>query len=252
MWSSAWHEARRASFLEPLGELLADLVLGEVDAYELYYDERRMFSSLSDWYDLLGCGLRVPLVAGSGKDSNGVALGAMRTCARLPQGEGLTYKGWIEAVRAGRTFITNGPLLTLSIDGHGPGDVLALQSERGIVAIRAEAKSTVPFEWLELRNNVGICATARASGDPPTAVLEIEVPIDSCGWVAARCHGRQLVHHRPEQRALAHTSPVYITLPGQKPRADPNVLQRLHQQPRQDAGMGGARGAAPPRSTAPP
>src|SRR5262249_34054246 len=66
-----------------------------------------------------------------------------------------------------------------------------------------------------------------ASGDPPTAVLEAEVPIDSCGWLAARCHGDHLMHHQPEQRVFAHTSPVYITVPGQKPRLDADARARL-------------------------
>jgi len=228
VWTRAWHEARPWSLFEPLGEPLADLVLGEVDSYEIDYDDRRpCFSSLADWYDLLRCGVRVPLVSSSGKDSNSVALGAMRTYARLPPGEGLTYKGWIEAVRAGRTFITNGPLLTLSIEGHGPGDVLALPSERGVVRVRVEAKSAVPFERLEVLHNRGCCVEARTGDDPSAAVLEVEVPIESCGWLAARCHGSHLVHHRPEQRVFAHTSPIYVTVPGQKPPVDTAAVQRF-------------------------
>jgi hypothetical protein len=226
LWSSAWHQARPLSMLELLGELLADLILGEIDAYELHYDCAGFFSSLSDWYDLLRCGMRVPLVAGSAKGCNGVALGAMRTYAQLPQGEPLMYRGWIEAVRAGRTFITNGPFLTLSVEGRGPGDVLAMQSD-GVVSVRAEARSAVPFEWLELHHNGGPVAATRASGDPPAAVVEAKVPVHSCDCLTARCHGDHLVHHRPEQRVFAHTSPVYVTVAGQQPRPDPGVAQRL-------------------------
>src|SRR5262249_59262512 len=99
VWTRAWHE--NEDF--PLGEPLADLILGKVDAFEIDFFEDSPFDVLSDWYVLLNCGFRVPLVGGSGKDSNGVALGRMRTYARLRSGEEFSYKNWIETVRAGRT-----------------------------------------------------------------------------------------------------------------------------------------------------
>ena len=46
-------------------------------------------------------------------ESNRVLLGSPRTYARLQAGQEFTYKAWIEAVRAGRTFVTNGPLLVV-------------------------------------------------------------------------------------------------------------------------------------------
>src|SRR5262249_39009768 len=55
----------------PLGEPLADLILGKVDAFELDFFENSPFDSLPDWYTLLNAGLRVPLAGASGKDSNG-------------------------------------------------------------------------------------------------------------------------------------------------------------------------------------
>ena len=47
----------------------------------------------------------------SGKASNQELLGRPRTYARLPAGTAWSYASWIEAVRAGRTFVTLGPLL---------------------------------------------------------------------------------------------------------------------------------------------
>jgi hypothetical protein len=94
------------------GELPADVILGKVDALEMndqlenaeINSRLNPDSILDDWYRLLDCGFRVPLVNGSGKDCNLVPLGSNRTYARLQPGEELTYKNWIEAVRAGRTF----------------------------------------------------------------------------------------------------------------------------------------------------
>jgi len=58
--------------------------------------------------------------------------GAERFYARL--GEEPTRRGLLEAVRAGRTFVTNGPLLDLRVGTAGIGEELAL-SEAGEVAV---------------------------------------------------------------------------------------------------------------------
>ena len=242
VWTRAWHDAPY-SFFDPPGEPLADLVLGAIDAYEIDYDERPMFTSLSDWYNLLKCGFRVPLVASSGKGSNDAALGAIAATARLLQGEGLTYKGWIEAVRAGRTFITNGPLLSLNIQGSGPGDILARPDERGIISVRAEAKSVVPFERFELLSNSGICASAPASGDRSAAVLEVEVPIESSGWLAARCHGRHLMRQRAQAMGVRTHLAHLLHGDGTATASGANRGQAFHRTSRPDAGMGREGGA---------
>lgn len=224
VWTRAWHEARDF----PLGEPLADLILGTVDAFEIDFYEDSPFDVLSDWYGLLNCGFRVPLAGGSGKDSNGLPLGAMRTYARLQPGESLTYKGWIDAVRAGRTFATNGPLLSFTVDGHDPGAVIDVESAGRPVRVRAEARGIVPFEHLELIAGGQVMATAAASGDPGTAIIETEWPVTASGWLAARCRGNHLLPHRPAaQRVFAHTSPVYVRVAGQEPQADPSALKRF-------------------------
>jgi hypothetical protein len=134
------------------GEALAALVLGKIDAFEVGPVIEPQPDSLADYYRLLDCGLRPVLVGGSGKDSNAAVLGSMRTYARLKEGEALTAAGWIEAVRAGRTFITTGPLLSLTVDGQGPGAALTVEPGQR-VRVRAEAHSAVAFEQLELLVN---------------------------------------------------------------------------------------------------
>jgi hypothetical protein len=214
VWTRAWHESRDF----PLGEPLADLVLGTVDAFEIDFYEDSPFDVLADWYALLNCGFRVPLVGGSGKTTNGVPLGAMRTYARLGADEELTYKGWIEAVRRGDTFVTNGPLLSFSTQRLG-GQA---------VGVRAEAYSVVPFEHLELIADGQVIVRAAPSGEPAAAVIESEVPVGKFGWLAARCRGSHLLPQNPApQRVFAHTSPAYLTVPEDRPRADPAALKRF-------------------------
>src|SRR5262249_54309130 len=116
-----WPALPRARTGALQGEALAAVLLGQVDAFEVGGPD-----DLDLWYRLLTCGARLALVGGSGKDSNAVALGAVRTYARLAPGEAFGYGAWIEAVRVGRTFVTTGPLLTLEV---GEGTVRA--SARG-------------------------------------------------------------------------------------------------------------------------
>lgn len=222
VWTHTDHEGADFHFGEPL----ADLVLGKVDAFEFEFFEDSPFDVLSDWYALLNAGLRIPLVGGSGKDSNALALGAMRTYAKLPPGEALSYRGWIEAARAGRTFATNGPLLSFTVNGSDPGATLDLSA--ATVRVRAEAKSVTPFDRLEVIVNGNVAATADASGEPRTAALEADVSVSGGGWIAARCVGEQLLPHRPApQRVFAHTSPVSIRVEGKPLNRDPKAVARL-------------------------
>jgi hypothetical protein len=224
VWTRVWHESEDF----PLGEPLADLILGKVDALEIDFFEDSPFDVLPDWYALLNCGFKVPIVGGSGKDSNGMLLGAMRTYTRVPPVEGFSYKTWIESVRSGRTFATNSPLLFLQVNGQQPGAVIELSARDATVCVKAEACSIVPFDVLEIVAGDSALATVQAAGDPASARLELDLPVPECGWLAARCRGERQLHHRPaNQRIFAHTSPVYVRIPGQLPRTNPAAVKRF-------------------------
>jgi hypothetical protein len=223
-----WPDLPRLTVENPQGEALAALVLGKVDAYEVCRFDSPEPDVLGDWYRLLDCGLRVPLVGGSGKDSNAVALGCVRTYARLEPGQELSYGAWIEAVRAGRTFVTNGPLLTLTVDGQGPGAVLTADSPGRKVRVRAEVSSTVPVDQLELLANGGIIATKEASGNRLAAVVETDFLMKASGWLAARCWSRErMAGGATGQCVYAQTSPVYFQVEGRAARPDAGTVGPL-------------------------
>lgn len=200
------------------GEALANLILGDVDAVEIDFYEDSPFDMLGYWYEFLNSGTRVPLVGSSAKASNGMAAGAMRTYARLPEGVPLNYPAWIEAVRAGRTFVTNGPLLTFTVQDADPGTHLMLPTAGQRFQIHAAARSLVPFELLELVVNGTVVAQQPAHGEPCSASLEMELSPPESGWIAARCRGQALIPHRPSsQRVFAHSAPIYFTTAGRQP-----------------------------------
>jgi hypothetical protein len=206
VWANTSHETGAFRFGEPL----ADLILGKVDAFEIDSFEDSPYDALADWYALLNCGFRVPPAGGSGKDGNGLVLGAMRTYARLAPGDAFDYMNWVEAVRAGRTFITNGPLLSFSAEDRGSG----------AIRVRAEARSVVPFDRLEVVADGKVVAAAPGAGSSCHAAMSADIPAPPARWVAARCHGEHQILSRPaNQRVFAHSAPVYPD--GATTRPDP-------------------------------
>jgi hypothetical protein len=212
-----WPDLPRLTVEHPQGEALAALLLGKIDAFEVC----RLTDSLANWYQLLSCGQRLPLMGASGKDSNAVALGALRTYARLEPNQDFSYGGWIESVRAGRTFVTDGPLLAMTVNGQEPGAVLSLPNEGQTVRIQAEARSVTPFSRLECVYNGAVVATGDTDAEHRTATLETDVKIDGSGWLAARCLGEDGSIIR------AHTSPVFVQMEGRPLYPDAETMAPL-------------------------
>jgi hypothetical protein len=210
------------------GEALADLVLGKIDALELSNNWPLEKFVESYWYPLLHCGLRVPLVGSSGKKSNAEQLGAWRTYARLLPGETFSYSSWIEAVRAGRTFVTNGPLICVSVNGQDPGSVINLPSLDQSVEIVAETRSMLPFDFMDVLLNGEILQRVAATGSPARASLHLQSSLPAPGWLAVRASGPQLDPGTGGgKRVAAHTSPVYVHVNGSSPKANPTHCARL-------------------------
>ncbi|MGH7224747.1 MAG: hypothetical protein ACRELF_16110, partial [Gemmataceae bacterium] len=137
----AWPDLPRLTAEHPQGEALAVLLLGKIDAFEICRLGDPQSAALADWYRLLACGQHLPLLGASGKDRNTIALGSVRTYARLEPNQEFSYGAWIEAVRAGRTFVTDGPLLALSVNGHDPGSVLSLPKAGEMVRFNEDDRS---------------------------------------------------------------------------------------------------------------
>jgi hypothetical protein len=212
-----WPDLPRLTAEHPQGEALAALLLGKIDAFEVC----RLTHALPDWYRLLACGQRLPLMGASGKDSNTVALGALRTYARLEPNQDFSYGAWIESVRAGRTFVTDGPLLSMTVNGQEPGAVLSLPNEGQIVRIQVEARSVTPFSRLECLYNGAVVAAADTDRESRAATVEMDVPISGSGWLAARCLDDD------GSTIRAHTSPVYVQMDGRPLRANAETMAPL-------------------------
>jgi hypothetical protein len=200
-------------------ELPVDLALGAVDALDVMSYPGSDLETSQLWYRLLNCGFRLPATAGTDTFMNFAGTGvfsnppAGNRVFALVAGE-FTTEAWCEAVRQGRTFVTNGPIVSLTVDGHPVGAELQAQAGSEL-SVRGEARSYVPLKRLDLVVNGEIVAQAEPAGGGRTATLEYSIrPTASC-WVALRAlgPGHQMVLGGS---AFAHTSPIYVTVDGRK------------------------------------
>jgi len=182
------------------------------------------------YYQFLNCGFRVPVAAGTDKFFEEIPLGSNRTYARV-KGPG-NYDSWLAAVKEGRTFVSNGPILEFEADGHLPGDVVEFHGPKHVRA-RVTTRSILPFTTLELVLNGEIVGhkTVALQNDPPTngiysMTIEAGVDLERSGWIAARVADNPDLRNRILPRnvsVFAHTSPVYFLKDGHKVREPASI-----------------------------
>ena len=190
-------------------EYPVDIALGVAETIDVMCqgDEE---ANTADWYRLLNCGFRCGISAGTDCFLNvpyHLLAGAGRVYVQT--GPKLTYQGWIDAYREGKSFASNAPLLEFSVDGKEAGEEIRWSSGSRKVRVEARAVSHVPMKSLEVVVNGQPVFTQKASVDGKTAQLSEEVELTDSSWVAVRVRGDA---HRmvPNDKTLyAHTSPVY-------------------------------------------
>jgi hypothetical protein len=196
-------------------ELVADAALGVVDSVDLispFNDEGAVFL----YHRLLSCGLRLAATAGtdvflSFSHGPGVASnppGWGRVYAHLGD-QGLSVAAFKDAIRGGRTMVTNGPWLTLDVNGHGPGAVLDLTAgDRLDIRARTQGRGA---EQLTLVGPDGVLAEGDAASELRLATTADGGPT----WIAAVARGAGHPDTLDES-VLAHTSPVYVDVAGRR------------------------------------
>jgi hypothetical protein len=182
------------------------------------------------YYHYLNCGVRLAVSAGSDKMGLNPPMGSARTYVKT-QGP-LSYESWVEGIRRGRTFISNYPLLELSVDGRIPGGTLKLAPGRRGLKVKARARSIEPYEVLEIVLNGEVVASARPTGIFFDAAIDRIIEVERGGWIAARAHGPKMLPYGQgswKMPVFAHTSPVYLAMPGRPPRATASAEILLEQ-----------------------
>jgi hypothetical protein len=211
----------RPHFPSPPCEEPVYFMLGELDGAELRYFANPDSGTLDqfhflEWYRYLNCGARVAAVGGTDKMSAGMPVGGVRTYAQLGADEELSFESWGRAIRAGRTYTTSGPLISLTVDGNPIGSEIRMGESGGEVEVIAEASSVWPVHALEVVVNGAVVAASHDANGTGKLSLRERIPLKGSAWIAARCGSRLQVSHCWPIHLGAHTSPVYVVCGGQQ------------------------------------
>ena len=134
-------------------------------------------------------------------------------------GAPLEHRRYLAALKAGRSFATNGPLLELSVDGRGLGDEVTLPDGGAEVSVKVRLRSIVPVDHLELVRNGEVVSTIPLEGDRTTASATVRLPVNRSGWIILRARTDRAVEPVLDLYPYATTSPVYLTVGGRPPRS---------------------------------
>lgn len=174
-----------------------------------------------DYYDYLNLGFRLAAAAGSDVPW-GSTLGEVRTFVHT--GKTLDLDDWFAGLKAGRTFVSNGPALDFTVNGQRPGSEIKADGKGRIkVLARARGHEKVGLpEVLELVSNEGILHEAHSdSKDSNELRLDVEVDISRSTWLA--------LSTRCANGAVAHTSPIYVVVDGEptwSPRQSSRIVKK--------------------------
>jgi hypothetical protein len=195
----------------PHSEVIAEVVLGKVDGLEIrdFHVPTMDTFAVHEWYRLLSCGLRVPAVGGTDKMSAGMPVGGVRTYAYIGDNE-LSHVSWSDAVRAGRTYTTSGPLMDFTVEGLRPGEELLLPESGGSVHVTATATCAMPINKLEIVFNGKIIAQVSSADGAKLLTIDESLDLPGSGWIAARAVSDHVAWHVWPVNFAAHTSPVYV------------------------------------------
>ena len=200
-------------------ELPADVVHGKIDYIEVVgFSDHKATANI--WYRLLNLGYRLPAGAGTDAMANYASLRGPVGMNRvfLDTGGDMSPEALRAALKEGRTFASNGPLLGLELDGKRPGDTVS----RGAPAklrYRIALRSPVAVDHLELVRNGKVVKTFPLTGDRRRLDAAGELPADAGGWLLLRAWNDGADPQVLDIYPYATTSPIYLQLPGGAPPA---------------------------------
>jgi TolB protein len=203
-------------------ELPVDVALGKVDYIEVVgFSDHKLTAEI--WYRLLNCGFHLPAAGGTDAMANFASLrgpvGLNRVYVNIPTGP-LTVDLWLDSLKRGRTFATNGPLLGFTLGGRQPGGELRVPAGENKIKFTAWLRSFVPVDHLQVVCNGDVVSDLKLKSDRDSAEVENTIPISRSGWCLLRAWS-----DKPELPVLdnypyATTSPIYVNVSGSNPKPE--------------------------------
>ena len=154
------------------------------------------------WYDFLNLGFKLIPTAGSDFPYYNQP-GAERNYVHV--GEEFTIDRYYEALGKARTFVTNGPMLALSVNGELMGsDVVIAPGDDIVVEAHASLNPDIEvLDRLELVVHGDVVATSSGASGDNRLSLHWTARAAEGHWIAVRAYG--------VDQAVAHSAPVYVS-----------------------------------------
>ena len=169
------------------------------------------FWSQEIYYHALNCGLRIPPSAGSASGVLPNPVGYNRVYVQI--GSTLTYDKWWDGLRAGRSFVSNGPLLRCRANGKWPGEIFAGANNAPVeIDIEATLNSRDAVPALEIIRDGKVVRAIPANADGRRILLG-KLSFTESGWFLVRAISSETNTFR-----FASTAPFYVEVGANKQR----------------------------------
>jgi TolB protein len=200
-------------------ELPVDVALGKLDYMEIvgFSDHK---STAEVWYKLLNLGFKLPAGAGTDATTNYAApirgqVGFDRVYVWTPVWPA-NIDTWLDELKKGRTFATNGPLIEFKLGGEMVGSELKFSAPQSSVPFTAKLRSIVPVDHLEIVCNGKVVKTLATDSAKESTDITGTLPLQESGWCALRAWSEKAEYPVMDNYSYATTSPVYVTMAGKR------------------------------------
>jgi len=203
-------------------ELPVDVALGKLDYMEIVgFSDHKATAAV--WYRLLNLGFRIPAGAGTDATANYAApirgiVGMDRVYVWVPAWP-LNLAIWMNGLKHGRTFATNGPVINFTLAKEMVGGELNLNASQDAVPFTARLQSIVPVDHLEVVCDGKVVQSLLLDGPKVSADVSGKIPLKESGWCLLRASSDKAEYPVMDNYAYATTSPIYVTVADHKPRS---------------------------------
>jgi hypothetical protein len=158
------------------------------------------------YFHLLNCGLRIPPSAGSGSGDTPNPVGYNRAYVHLDSE--FSYEAWMNGLRAGRTVITNGPMIRPTVEGEFPGHVFQADAGQEVeLEVGVNLATREKIDYFEIVKNGRVTHSVRLADFKKAGGRLPKVMFKESGWFVLR-----VVTNNQNTYRFAMTAPYYVEI----------------------------------------
>ena len=201
-WSGPFFR-RTTPDAQPGWDAAINIIRGKVDFLDILESTHL---GTEHFYDFLNLGVK--LTAMSDSDCPAAVVGESRTYAYTGPGK-FDVDTYYAAMKKGSTFVTNGPMLQLTVGKAIPGDDVQVHKNAKVhIYAQAWAPASIGSpKILEVVSHGHVIRTVEARNEQQGKLTaDFDAPAAESQWIAARTTAFN--------GSVAHTSPVYVIVDG--------------------------------------